>query len=58
MLNETPLGAMLEEVTSQLLDKILTFFPDHKLSGPEIVTLTKHSSVRAGSTRSTAIRRP
>src|SRR5439155_22096939 len=42
MLTETPLGAMLEAVASQLLDKALTFVPDHKLSGGEIVTLTKH----------------
>jgi len=44
MLNETPLGAMLEEVASQLLDKALTFLPNHKLSGSEIVTLTKHAA--------------
>ena len=44
MLNETPLGAMLEEVASQLLDKILTFFPTHKLSGSELVALTKHAA--------------
>ena len=31
MLNETPLGEMLEEVAGQLLDKVLTFFPNHKL---------------------------
>ena len=41
MLNETPLGTMLEEVASQLLDKVLTFVPNHKLSGSEIVALTK-----------------
>jgi len=44
MLNETPLGAMLEEVAGQLLDKALSFSPNHKLSGAEIVTLAKHAA--------------
>ena len=44
MLNETPLGDMLEEVAGQLLDKVLTFFPTHKLSGSEIMALTKHAA--------------
>ncbi len=47
MLNETPLGAMMEEVTTQLLDKTLNLYPDHKLSGAELLTLVKHS-VQAG----------
>ena len=41
MLNETPLGVMLEEVCGQLLDKAMTFVPNHRLSGPEIVSLCK-----------------
>ena len=41
MLNETPLGGMLEEVAGQLVDKVLTFMPDHRLSGPEIVKLVE-----------------
>ncbi|MFI5459946.1 MAG: hypothetical protein ACHRXM_31385 [Isosphaerales bacterium] len=44
MLNETPLGEMLEQVAGQLLDKALSVFPNHKLSGAEIVTLAKHSA--------------
>ena len=41
MLNETPLGVMLEEVAGQLVDKALTFMPNHRLSGPEIVKLVE-----------------
>jgi hypothetical protein len=44
MLNDTPLGAMLEAVASQLLDKGLTYLPNLKLSGSELVTLTKHAA--------------
>jgi hypothetical protein len=44
MLNDTPLGEMLELVSGQLLDKALTFFPNRKLSGPEIVTLAKKAA--------------
>ena len=44
MLNETPLGEMLGQVAGQLLDKALSFSPDHKLSGAEIVTLAKHAA--------------
>jgi len=44
MLNETPLGEMLEQVAGQLLEKALSFVPDHKLSGAEIVTLSKHAA--------------
>ncbi len=43
MLNETPLGAMMEEVTTQLLEKTLSLYPNRKLSGGEILTLVKHS---------------
>ena len=42
MLTETPLGSMLETVTGQLLDKALSFVPNRRLSGPEVVTLLKH----------------
>ncbi len=41
MLNQTPLGVMLEEVAAQLLDKALESVPNHKLTGAEIVTLVK-----------------
>jgi hypothetical protein len=44
MLNETPLGEMLTEVSGQLLDKALEFFPNHKTSGAEIVTLVKNAA--------------
>jgi hypothetical protein len=43
MLNDTPLGAMIEEVSGQLLDKALAFVPSHTLSGAEMVTLVKHA---------------
>ncbi len=42
MLNQTPLGVMLEEVAAQLLDRGLDSLPNRKLSGAEIVTLIKH----------------
>jgi hypothetical protein len=41
MLNETPLGVMLEAVAGQLLDKAVAVLPNRRLSGPEIVTLLK-----------------
>jgi hypothetical protein len=41
MLNETPLGVMLEEVAGQLLEKAVAVIPNRRLSGPEIVTLVK-----------------
>ncbi len=41
MLNETPLGTMLEAVAGQLLDKAVALLPSRRLSGPEIVTLCK-----------------
>jgi hypothetical protein len=44
MLNDTTLGEMLGAVSEQLLDKILTVVPDHRLSGGEIVTLVKHAA--------------
>ena len=34
MLNQTPLGVMLEEVAAQLLDRALEDVPNRKLSGP------------------------
>ncbi len=43
MLTETPLGEMLEEVSAQLMDKGLSYIPGHKLSGADIVALTKHA---------------
>jgi hypothetical protein len=44
MLLDTPLGGMLEEVSAQLLDKALSFVPDKKVSGAEIVTLLKNAA--------------
>ena len=41
MLSDTTLGEMLGAVSEQLLDKILTVVPDHRLNGTEIVTLVK-----------------
>ena len=41
MLNQTPLGVMLEEVASQLLDKGLESVTNRKLSGAETITLVK-----------------
>ncbi len=41
MLNQTPLGVMLEEVAAQLLDKPLDSLPNRKLTGAEIVSLVK-----------------
>ena len=46
MLNETPLGDMLESVAGQLIDKPLSFLPNRRLSGPEIVTLPQRNSQR------------
>ncbi len=43
MLNETPLGEMLEAVGSQLLDRLLGYVPNHTLSGAEVVKLLKHA---------------
>src|SRR5262249_45306463 len=43
MLTETPLGEMLGEVGAQLLDKVLSYAPGHKLNGQEILTLFKHA---------------
>ena len=41
MLNQTPLGVMLEEVAAQLLDKGMGFLPNRKLSGTDMVKLVK-----------------
>ena len=41
MLNETPLGVMLEEVAAQLLDKGMGYLPTRKVSGAELVTFLK-----------------
>jgi hypothetical protein len=41
MLNDTPLGAMLEDVAGQLLEKALSASPNRKVSGAELVTLIK-----------------
>jgi hypothetical protein len=44
MLNDTTLGEMLGTVAEQLLDKVLSVVPDHRLNGNEIVTLVKHAT--------------
>jgi len=44
MLLDTPLGGMLEEVSAQLLEKALSFVPDKKVTGAEIVTLLKNAA--------------
>jgi hypothetical protein len=41
MLNDTPLGAMLEDVAAQLLEKALSSAPNRKVSGAELVSLIK-----------------
>ena len=42
MLNETPLGVMLEDLGTQLADQALALRPARKLSGAEVVTIVKH----------------
>ena len=44
MLYDTPLGGMLEEVSTQLLDKGLSSVPDMKMTGAEIVSLVKNTA--------------
>ncbi len=44
MLTETTLGEMLGAVSEQLLEKVVSFIPGHRLSGSEIVSLVKHSA--------------
>jgi hypothetical protein len=44
MLYDTPLGGMLEEASTQLLDKALSLVPDKKLAGAEIVSLVKNAA--------------
>jgi hypothetical protein len=44
MLTETPLGEMLEQVATQLLDKVLSYAPGHKFNGGEIITLFKYAA--------------
>ena len=48
LLNDLPLGVMLEEVAGQLLDKALSFSPNRRLTGPEAVTLIKHVAKSGG----------
>lgn len=42
MLNETSLGAMLEEVGAQLADRLLDYLPNRKITGAEAVTIVEH----------------
>jgi hypothetical protein len=44
MLAETTLGAMLEQVAAQLLEKAVSLDPNHKVSGADVVTLVKHAT--------------
>ena len=44
MLNDTTLGEMLGAVSEQLLDKLVSIVPNHRLNGAEIVTLVKHAA--------------
>jgi hypothetical protein len=46
MLTSTPLGAMLEEVGGQVLDRILESAPNRKLSGAELVTILEQMARR------------
>ncbi len=48
LLNDLPLGVMLEEVAGQLLDRALSFSSNRKLTGPEAVTLIKHVAKSGG----------
>jgi hypothetical protein len=43
MLTETPLGVMMEQVTTQLLEKTLSLYPNHRLNASELFSLIKHS---------------
>ena len=43
MLNETPLGAMLEDVGTQLADQALAKAPAKRVTGAEVVMLVKHA---------------
>jgi len=47
VLNRTPTGAMLEALATQLGDRALADAPGPKLSGAELVTLTRHA-LRSG----------
>lgn len=42
MLNDTPLGYMLEDVGAQILERGLRYIPVRKVTGAEIVTFVKH----------------
>jgi hypothetical protein len=44
ILNETTFGEVLGAVSEQLLEKVVSFIPGHRLSGIEIVALVKHSA--------------
>jgi hypothetical protein len=44
ILNDTTFGEVLGAVSEQLLEKVLSFVPGHRLSGSEIVGLVKHST--------------
>ncbi len=42
ILNETPLGEMLEDMTAQVAEKALLQSPNRKLNGVDVVTIIKH----------------
>src|SRR5579875_103423 len=44
MLTETPLGEMLETVSAQLAEKLLSYVPGNRLNGKDAVTLVEHAA--------------
>ena len=44
MLTGTTLGEVVEAVSEQLVEKVIGYFPGHRLSGGEIVKLAKYSA--------------
>ena len=42
LLNETSLGAMLEDLTAQLGDQALALTPNRKLNGADVLAIIKH----------------
>jgi hypothetical protein len=44
ILNDTTFGEVLGAVSEQLLEKVLSFVPGHRLSGSQIVALVKHTA--------------
>lgn len=57
MLTETKLGAMLEDLSAQFLEKILSRNPDRRVTGTEVVTFLEHMA-RSGFVYATTNRTP